>query len=143
MASTIVTSIPWPTRFSAISSPMNPAPITTALAARMLDVGGEAGGVFDRAQRADSVVAEDGRAHGSGTHAENELVVGDICFFPGERRLGRHCVRHPVDRDDLVVDPNVESKPSNSCSGVCSVRSSSSSISPPTKYGKPQFAKET
>ena len=84
---------------------MNPAPITTAVDGRNVDVGREAGGVLDRPEGANPLVAGDRRAHRRGAHAEHELVVADDRLGTGERRPCRHGAAAAVDGDDLVVAP--------------------------------------
>ena len=75
------------------------------------DVGGQAGGVLDGAQRAGALIARDGRPHRGGAHAQHQLVVGQDLLLARQRRAGRDRVRRPVDGDDLVVDPHVEAEP--------------------------------
>ena len=108
VASTIVTAMPFETRFSAISRPMNPAPITTARRGCDVDVGGEPLCVLDRAKRPDPVVAGDRRPYGCRARAEHELVVADDGLLACERRPGRDGVPDTVDGDHLVVHPHVQ-----------------------------------
>ncbi len=75
------------------------------------DVAGQAGGVLHGAQCAGAVIAGDGRAHGSGAHAQHELVVGNDVLVPAKHRACRDRTRRPVDGGDLVVDPDVEAEP--------------------------------
>ena len=87
---------------------MNPAPITTAVDGATSTSDSEPGGVLDRPQGANPVIAGDRRAHRCRAHAEHELVVADDGLCARDRRTGRDGVPGAVDRDDLVVDPDVE-----------------------------------
>jgi hypothetical protein len=50
-----------------------------------VDVGGKPRGILHCPQRAGPFVTGDGRSHGSGAHAEDELVVGDRALLARDR----------------------------------------------------------
>ena len=65
-SSTSVTSRPRCTRFSTISRPMNPAPMTSALFGATVERGHRGVDVVDVAERQHALAARDGRAHRRG-----------------------------------------------------------------------------
>ena len=77
---------------------------------RDVDIGHETRRVFDGPERAAPLVAGDRRAHGGGAHAEHELVVADARLRARDRRSCGDRVCDAVDRDDLVVDPRIETE---------------------------------
>ena len=78
---------------------------------RDVDVGGEASGIFDSAQRADPVVSGNRRAYRSRPHALHQLVVADSTVLARQHRTSPNRVRRPIDRDHFFIDPDIEAEP--------------------------------
>ena len=122
---------------------MNPAPITTAVAGATSTSDSEARRVFDGPQGANPVVSGDRRAHRRRAHAEHELVVADDGLGAGDRRTGRDGVRGAIDRDDLVVDPDVEPEAVEELLGRLEGEVLFLFDQPADEVGQPQLANET
>ena len=110
---TIATSMPRSRRFSAISSPMNPAPTTTAREARSASTKClDRVGVLDRPQGEHARIVHAGyiRHHRTRARRQDETIVG----LPVERSVVE--ATHDdmpslaVDRDDLLPHAHVDAK---------------------------------
>ena len=74
---------------------------------------------------------------------KNECVVGVFVFASGFPLAHPDAPGGAIDADDLGFDAHIQIEASLEATGVCTSRLSCSAISPPTKYGSPQLAKDT
>ena len=142
-ASTTVTVMPVPARFSAVSRPTNPPPMTTAVAGLP---------VTSAARRSASSTVRSTRSRpdpgiggrtGSAPGLSTSLSYRRAVIEPStvERTATRW--RAGSIPTTSAFTRTSSRKRSNRRPAVWRRRSSSSSMTPPTKYGRPQFAYET
>lgn len=75
------------------------------------DIGGQEGGVFNRAKRPHPLVARYRWPHRSRTRAQHQLVVADHAIRSGSRRADGDGAGPSVYGDHFAVDPDIEAKP--------------------------------
>ena len=75
-----------------------------------IDLGGDGCGILHGAEGPGPVIAGDRGPHRGRSHAEDQLVVRHDGLLPADGGACRHHVCDPVDRHDLVVDPDVETE---------------------------------
>ena len=111
MASTTVTTMSWRERFSAVSRPMKPAPMTTAVLGvpRTSDARASASSTVRRTLTLPKPGI--GGRTGTAPGTQDELVVSKGSGRPSGRRHERHLVVTGVDTDDLGVDTDVQTEP--------------------------------
>ncbi len=110
-ASTTVTAIDLCARFSAVSSPMNPATDDHGTARTSRHVGCEPFRVFDRAQHASPFEARYGGSDRDRTGTQHELVVPEGLGSTVNCGARGDLVISGIDTDHLGVDPDVETEP--------------------------------
>src|SRR3974390_3045104 len=110
-ASTTVVRMPRCDRFSAVSSPTNPAPITTAQwgVSRARRAGAPPRALHGP-EHGHAVEAGERRPDRRRTRAEDEAVVAELDLLPAARWPQGDRPQHGVDGDDLGVHPDVEAK---------------------------------